>query len=140
MRKWIVILVCLLLAPPAMAVKIADITRLSGQRSNVLTGWGLVYGLKGTGDGGDFLPAIRPLASMLKNLDDPATVQELSKVGNVALVAITATVPANGVRNGDKLDLYVTSMGSANSLKGGRLFICPLGGPVPGKEIYAMAQ
>jgi len=58
-----------------MAVKIADITRISGQRSNVLTGLGLVYGLKGTGDGGDFLPAIKPLAAMLSKFADPTTVR-----------------------------------------------------------------
>jgi flagellar P-ring protein precursor FlgI len=123
-------------------VKIADITRLGGQRTNVLTGLGLVYGLKGTGDGGDFMPAIKPLASMLSKFSDPATVQELGKVGNVALVSITATIPADGVRNGDKIDVYVTSLGSASSLKGGRLFVTPLQGPVPvqGDLVLALAQ
>src|SRR5436305_4510481 len=113
MMRWFIILILVLSASPVYAVKIADITRLSGQRTNVLTGLGLVYGLKGTGDGGDFLPAIKPLASMLGKFSDPATIQELTKVGNVALVSITATVPSNGVRNGDKLDLYVTSLGAA---------------------------
>ncbi len=98
--------------------------------------------LKGTGDGGDFLPAIKPLASMLGKFSDPSTVEELTKVGNVALVSVTATVPANGVRNGDKLDVYVTSLGSAASLKGGRLFVTPLQGPVPvqGDLVLALAQ
>src|SRR5215212_1832491 len=109
MRKWLVILVCLLLlAPPAMAVKIADIARLSGQRSNVLTGLGLVYGLEGTGDGGDIMPAIKPLAAMLSKYANPATVRELANAQNVALVSITATLPADGVRNGDAMDCYVT--------------------------------
>jgi flagellar P-ring protein precursor FlgI len=130
----------LLAAETASAVKIADITRLSGQRTNVLTGLGLVYGLKGTGDGGDFLPAIKPLAAMLGKFSDPATVQELTKVSNVALVSITATVPANGARDGDKLDVYITSIGSASSLKGGRLFVVPLTGPMPGSGIFALAQ
>src|SRR5882757_4185481 len=110
MRKLLVILVvCVVVAPVASAVKIADITRLSGQRSNVLTGLGLVYGLKGTGDGGDFLPAIKPLAAMLSKFSNPTTVQELSKVGNVALVSITATIPQDGARSGDKIDVFVTS-------------------------------
>src|SRR5438552_6280767 len=117
-RASVILLTILLIQSSAFAVKIADITRLGGQRTNVLTGLGLVYGLKGTGDGGDFMPAIKPLASMLSKFSDPATVQELSKVGNVALVSITATIPADGVRNGDKLDVYVTSLGSASSLKG----------------------
>src|SRR5882724_7321385 len=130
MRKLIVILVCLLVARPALAVKIADITRLSGQRSNVLTGLGLVYGLKGTGDGGDFLPAIKPLAAMLSKYANPATVRELANAQNVALVSITASLPPDGVRDGEKVDCYVTSLGAAASLKGGRLFVTPMQGPI----------
>src|SRR3954469_25730410 len=130
----------LLVPRPSYAVKIADVTRIGGQRTNVLTGLGLVYGLKGTGDGGDFQPAIKPLASMLAKFSDPTTVQELSKVNNVALVSITATVPANGVRDGDKIDVYVTSLGAAVSLKGGRLFVTPMQGPTPGSGIFALAQ
>src|SRR5947209_20256719 len=99
---------------PARAVKVADITRIGGQRSNVLTGLGLVYGLKGTGDGGDFLPAIRPLAGMLSKFANPAAVTELSKVQNVAIVSLTATLPSNGVRDGDHIDVYVTSVGAAS--------------------------
>src|SRR3954452_13297767 len=105
MKRLLFILALLVIAPASYAVKIADITRLGGQRTNVLTGLGLVYGLKGTGDGGDFLPPIKPLASMLGKFADPATVQELGKVQNVALVSITATIPGNGVRDGDKLDV-----------------------------------
>src|SRR5215211_5853983 len=93
---WIILALTVSFAQSVQGVKVADITRLSGQRTNVLTGLGLVYGLKGTGDGGDFLPAIKPLASMLSKFANPATVQELSKVGNVALVSITATIPADG--------------------------------------------
>jgi flagellar P-ring protein FlgI len=142
MNRAVVILILLLCARSAWAVKIADITRLSGQRTNILTGLGLVYGLKGTGDGGDFMPAIKPLASMLGKFSDPTTVQELSKVGNVALVSITATIPNNGVRSGDKVDVYVSSLGSASSLKGGRLFVTALQGPVPvqGDLVLALAQ
>src|SRR5438067_13591674 len=103
MRRFCAILFVLLIASEARAVKVADITRLGGQRTNVLTGLGLVYGLKGTGDGGDFLPAIKPLASMLGKFADPATVLELQKVQNVALVSITATIPGDRVRDGDKL-------------------------------------
>src|SRR5580704_13322277 len=66
------------LAAPAWAVKIADITRIGGERTNILTGLGLVYGLKGTGDGGSFTPAIAPLRSMLSKFGDPVTVQQLS--------------------------------------------------------------
>jgi flagellar P-ring protein precursor FlgI len=142
MKKSVAILIAIvcLTGSRADAVKVADITRLGGQRTNVLTGLGLVYGLKGTGDGGDFLPAIKPLASMLAKFSDPATVAELSNVQNVALVSITATVPGNGVRDGDELDVYITSIGAASSLKGGRLFVTPLQGPLAGSGIFALAQ
>src|SRR5207237_456423 len=46
----------------------------------------------------------------------------------------------NGVRDGDKLDVYITSLGAATSLKGGRLFVTPLQGPLPGSGIFALAQ
>src|SRR5215208_5066881 len=106
MRKSVILFVAILAlaAPrPARAVKVADITRLSGQRPNVLTGLGLVVGLKGTGDGGDYLPAIKPLAGLLSRFADPTTVKELSNADNVALVLLSARVPPNGVRDGDQL-------------------------------------
>jgi flagellar P-ring protein FlgI len=130
----------LLLAQSASAVKIADITRISGQRSNVMTGLGLVYGLKGTGDGGDFLPAIKPLVGMLSKYADETTIKELANVQNVALVSITATVPVDGIRSGEPIDCYVTSLGAASSLKGGRLFVTPMTGPIAGQDIFALSQ
>jgi flagellar P-ring protein precursor FlgI len=141
MRTLYSLILCLILARPAWAaVKIADITRISGQRSNVLTGLGLVYGLRGTGDGGDFLPAIKPLAAMLSKYADPATVRELANVSNVALVSITATIPPDGARDGETIDCYVTSLGAAASLKGGRLFVTPMQGPLAGSGIFALSQ
>ncbi len=148
MRKHLPILVALLTlhaARTASAVKIADITRIGGQRTNVLTGVGLVYGLKGTGDGGDFLPAIKPLAAMLTRFADPTNVVDLTKAQNVALVSLIATVPATGVRDGDHLDVHIMSVGAAASLKGGRLFVCPMQGPMPrgdkqGSAIFALSE
>ncbi len=119
----------LLLTASAQAVRVADLTRLGGQRTNVLTGMGLVFGLKGTGDGGDYMPAIRPLAQMLSKFSNAASLAELADAKNVAIVMITAKVPANGSRDGDTIDVYVTSIGGAKSLKGGRLFVTPLLGP-----------
>src|SRR3954462_15142071 len=113
-RAAYILIAVLLLAGRADAVKVADITRINGQRTNILTGLGLVYGLKGTGDGGDFQPAIAPLASVLKNFSDPTTVKQLGNVQNVAVVSLTITIPSNGARNGDHLDVYVTSIGAAS--------------------------
>jgi flagellar P-ring protein precursor FlgI len=125
------------------ATKIADVTRLSGERNNTLNGMGLVYGLKGTGDGGDYLPAIRALSVMLGKFNDAATVQELVKSQNVAIVNLTAIVPAAGARTGDHLDVRISSIGAAGSLRNGILFSCPLQGPLPTPDsppIFAMAQ
>ncbi|HZL34294.1 MAG TPA: flagellar basal body P-ring protein FlgI [Tepidisphaeraceae bacterium] len=143
MRRNISILlfaVCVLGTAPAFAVKIADVTRLSGQRTNLLTGLGLMYGLKGTGDGGDYAAAIRPLASMLGKFSDPVTVTELSKTQNVAIVELTATIPSTGAREGDHIDVRIASVGSATTLKGGRLFVCPMMGPMAGSGIFALAE
>ena len=144
--KYLTLLLVLLLASTAHAVRIADVTRLGGQRTNVLTGMGLVYGLPNTGDGGQFQPAIRPLKQMLAAFQNKTTELELAGAGNVALVSLTVTVPRNGARAGDALDVYVTSIGAASSLRGGRLFVTPLQGPIPvaGKpeaaNIFALAN
>ena len=118
-----------LMAKGSSATRIADVTRLGGQRTNVLTGMGLVVGLKGTGDGGKYETAIRPLATMLAKMGNPALPAELKDTKNVAIVAITAKLPENGVRDGEVLDVYVNSIGAASSLRGGRLYITPLLGP-----------
>jgi flagellar P-ring protein precursor FlgI len=128
-RHLAIVVLVALIAGPASAVKVADITRISGQRTNVLSGLGLVFGLKGTGDGGDFEPAIKPLAAMLSKYANPTTVLKLKDVQNVAVVSVTATIPPEGARNGDRIDCYVTAIGKATSLKSGRLFVIPMMGP-----------
>ena len=105
-----------------------------------MTGLGLVYGLKGTGDGGGFTPAINPLRSMLAKFADPVTTKELSAAANVAVVMVTATLPGPGVRDGDHLDVHITSVGASASLKGGRLFVTPMQGPTPGGPVLAYAE
>jgi flagellar P-ring protein FlgI len=140
MRYVSILILTFLIAGPAWAVKIADITRIGGQRTNIITGLGLVYGLKGTGDGGGFSAAINPLREMLSRFADPVQAKELGNAANVALVALTATVPANGARDGDHLDVHVTSMGAATNLRGGRLFVTPMEGPMAGGRVLALAE
>ena len=128
-------------AGTAQAVTIGDVTRVEGQRINKLHGLGLVVGLKGTGDGGAFLPAIRPLAAALQKLSDPVlSPDELKDVKNVAIVTLSATVPEGGVRPGDRLDVKVQSIGNCKSLKGGTLYITPLQGPQRNSIVYALAE
>ncbi len=123
------------------AVEVQDITRLKGAESSKLVGMGLVVGLEGTGDGGDFAPAIRPLAAMMQRLMDPNVVaHELKNVKNVAVVTVSVKLPASGVREGDEVDIQVASVGPAKSLRGGRLFLTPLYGPKPGMGVFAYAE
>ncbi|MBN2560366.1 MAG: flagellar basal body P-ring protein FlgI [Phycisphaerae bacterium] len=114
---------------PASATKIADVTHLKGRRQNTLVGYGLVVGLPGTGDGGKYLPSIMQLASMLDKFAIPVPPGTLTDTKNVAIVMLEATLPDNGVREGDRIDVSVSSTGAAKSLLGGRLVPTPLQGP-----------
>ncbi|UCG15726.1 MAG: flagellar basal body P-ring protein FlgI [Phycisphaerales bacterium] len=107
--------------------QIADITHLKGQQINRLVGMGLVVGLNGTGDGDDYAPSMRALAEALQNLAAPVvSLDELKDSKNVALAFVEVTVPDNGVREGDRLDVQVSTFGGASSLQGGRLLPAPL--------------
>jgi flagellar P-ring protein precursor FlgI len=81
---------------------------------------------------------------MLKKFANPAETGELANAANVALVSMTVVIPPDGARDGDKLDVMVTSVGSAASLKDGRLFVTPLLGPTanptPDGFPWALAQ
>src|SRR6186713_246108 len=99
-----VLLACVASDAPA-AVRLKDICRVKGQETNSLQGLGLVVGLKGTGDGGRYMPTVRSLAAVMQYMRSPAIggAPELKDATNVALVMVTATVPAGGARQGDLL-------------------------------------
>jgi flagellar P-ring protein FlgI len=121
-----------------------SICRLKGQEENTLQGLGIVVGLKGTGDGGNFLPTLRSLEKVMKVMGEPLgrkNIDEIKDAKNVALVTVTAIIPATGARQGDKLDCVISSVGSAKSLAGGRLFLTPLIGPNrTDPKVYAFAE
>jgi flagellar P-ring protein precursor FlgI len=111
----------------AFAVKIGDVARFQGEFPNKVMGMGLVVGLPGTGDGGEFMPAMRPLSRLLGRLANPVGVaEELKNAKNVAIVLVEATLPENGVREGDRIDVQVSSVGAAKGLSQGRLVMTPL--------------
>lgn len=127
-------------------LRIRDICRVKGQEENTLHGLGLVVGLKGTGDGE--VPTTRALSRMMALMGNPlsqgmtgaVTLDELKNAKNVAMVFVTATVPAEGARQGEMLDLAVNAI-SAKSIEGGYLMMTPLLGPRPGNpRIYGYAQ
>lgn len=137
----------ILIALPVQAearTLLSSICRVKGQEENTLQGLGLVVGLNGTGDGGDFLPTIRSMATAMQLMGTPLGKQgflELKNAKNIALVMVTAKVPAGGARQGDRIDCIVSSIGAAKSLEGGRLFLTPLQGPqVENPRVYAVAE
>jgi len=117
------------------AEKIKDISSVVGVRSNKLFGYGIVGGLNGTGDSSSKFTK-QFLSNFLKNTNLKIDPQDI-KSKNVAAVIVTATLPPFA-REGDKIDVTVSSIGDAKSLQGGVLLITPLIG-VDGK-IYALAQ
>lgn len=138
-----VLFTCLavLAAGEAAAVQVQEIVRIKGSERNKLVGMGLVVGLNGTGDGSKYAPTIRTLAGLTgRFLDESVLPIDVKNSKNVAVVAIEATLPSVGVEEGDQVDVYVSALGSATSLKGGRLFMTPMTGPLPGSDVYAFAS
>lgn len=135
-RKIAVILtLCFLWQAEAFAERIKDLANVGGVRSNQLVGYGLVVGLNGSGDKTPF--AEQSLLSMLNKfgIHVPAGVKTNSK--NIAAVAVHADLPAFA-KQGQKIDITVSSLGNAKSLRGGTLLLTPLKG-VDG-NVYALAQ
>jgi flagellar P-ring protein precursor FlgI len=108
-------------------VRVSDVAHFKGPRINRLQGMGLVVGLAGTGDGGDYQAMVRPLMNYLKHYANPvASSAELEDTKNVAVVTLQATIPDGGVREGDRIDVKVSAIGNCKSLAGGRLITSPL--------------
>ena len=129
-------LVALLAVSPAAAQRVKDLGGFQGVRTNQLTGYGVVVGLPGTGDDNleYTVQSMKGVASRF-GFQLPAGVSPGLK--NAAVVMITADLPAFA-KPGQKLDITVSSMGKAKSLRGGTLILTPLLGA--DGAIYAMAQ
>jgi len=138
MRKLIVFLSLLVLSASAAAERIKDLTHLAGVRDNQLVGYGLVVGLDGSGDQTSQTPfTVQSLENMLKQFGitlPPGTDPQLK---NVAAVAIHARLPAFA-KVGQTIDVTVSSIGNAKSLRGGALLMSPLKGA--DGRVYAVAQ
>lgn len=119
----------------ANAARLKDIASIRGVRENQLIGYGIVIGLKGTGDGkNEFMSKsmVRMLDKLGMKLDSP----EFSSK-NVAAVIVTATMPAFG-KAGNPIDITVSAIGEASSLQGGTLLQTPL--RAANEQVYAVAQ
>ncbi|HSW07525.1 flagellar basal body P-ring protein FlgI [Aquabacterium sp.] len=123
---------------PAHAARIKELASVQGVRSNQLTGYGLVVGLDGTGDQSTQAPFTpQSLAAMLQQMGVAVPPGTQMQPKNVAAVLITAELPAFA-QPGQRIDINVSSVGNAKSLRGGTLVATPLKGA--DGQIYAMAQ
>lgn len=127
-----------LFSGPALADRIKDLGSFRGVRANQLIGYGLVVGLDGSGDQVRQTPFTQQsLTNMLSQLGVTVPQGTNMQVKNVAAVMVTARLPAFS-RPGQMLDVVVSSMGNAKSLRGGTLLMTPLKGA--NGEVYAIAQ
>jgi flagellar P-ring protein precursor FlgI len=134
------ILACCLpfVSGPAMAERIKDLASVQGIRNNQLVGYGLVVGLDGTGDQTTQTPfTTQSIINMLAQLGTTLPTTQSLQLKNVAAVMITTNLPPFA-RVGQQIDVTVSSMGNAKSLRGGTLIMTPLKGA--DGQIYAQAQ
>jgi len=132
---------CIGVAGGAHAERLKDLASIQGVRQNQLMGYGLVVGLDGSGDQTTQTPfTVQSVISMLQNMGVNLPVSGSSsslQLKNVAAVIVTASLPAFA-QPGQTLDVTVSSMGNAKSLRGGTLVMTPLKGA--DGQIYGMAQ
>ncbi|MFN3704072.1 flagellar basal body P-ring protein FlgI [Thermomonas sp.] len=134
----IALLGTLLLTPPAQAERVKDLAQVAGVRGNPLIGYGLVVGLDGSGDRTSQTPfTVQSLKAMLDQLGVAIPPGVNPQLKNVAAVAVHAELPAFA-KPGQPIDVTVSSIGNAGSLRGGSLLMTQLKGA--DGEVYAIAQ
>ncbi|MGK0570086.1 flagellar basal body P-ring protein FlgI [Bordetella bronchiseptica] len=133
-----VLVLALLGAGAAHAERLKDLASIQGVRGNQLIGYGLVVGLDGSGDQVRQTPFTQQsLTNMLSQLGITVPQGSNMQLKNVAAVMVTATLPSFA-RPGQTVDVVVSSMGNAKSLRGGTLLMTPLKGA--DNQVYAIAQ
>jgi flagellar P-ring protein FlgI len=135
LRRLTILLLLSTLALPVWAERVKDIATMAGVRSNPLVGYGIVVGLDGTGDS-SLAMTNQSMATLLGQLGVQQNANQI-KSKNVAAVTLTAVMPPYA-RPGQQLDVTVSSLGNAKSLRGGTLLMSPLKGA--DGQIYALAQ
>ena len=140
-------LMLMLAVGPVLADRIKDLTSMAAMRSNQLIGYGLIVGLQGTGDGSDLSFTTQSMKTLLSRMGvnqessiadyESATSGGKINLANVAAVMVTAELPGM-TKPGQKIDVTISAIGKATSLRGGSLLMTSLRG-VDG-QIYALAQ
>ena len=141
-RQTAILAACLvpLWSQPVFAERIKDLASIQGVRTNQLIGYGIVVGLDNTGDQTTQTPfTTQAIGNMLSQLGVNLTQEQSQKLQlkNVAAVMVTASLPAYS-RPGQALDVTVSSMGNAKSIRGGTLLMTQLKGA--DGQVYAIAQ
>ena len=137
-RRLLLGVLCMVTMSAAHAERIKDLASIQGVRANQLIGYGLVVGLDGSGDQVRQTPFTQQsLTNMLSQLGVTVPQGTNMQVKNVAAVIVTAKLPAFA-RPGQSVDVVVSSMGNAKSLRGGTLLMTPMKGA--NGQVYAMAQ
>lgn len=137
-RRLVLGALCVLAVNTAQAERIKDLASIQGVRANQLIGYGLVVGLDGSGDQVRQTPFTQQsLTNMLSQLGVTVPQGTNMQVKNVAAAIVTANLPAFA-QPGQTVDVVVSSMGNAKSLRGGTLLMTPLKGA--NGQVYAMAQ
>lgn len=128
----------LMIADQARAERIKDLASIAGVRNNQLVGYGLVVGLDGSGDQTTQTPfTVQSVVNMLSNMGTTLPPGTSLQLKNVAAVMVTSTLPPFA-RAGQQIDVTVSSIGNAKSLKGGTLVMTPLKGA--DGQVYAISQ
>ena len=132
------LLVMALLAQPAAAERIKQLATVQGVRSNQLLGYGIIVGLDGSGDQTTQAPfTSQSVNSMLAQMGVQLPAGVTPQLKNTAAVMVTAELPPYA-RPGQPIDVTVSSLGNAKSLRGGTLLLTPLRGA--DGQVYAVAQ
>jgi flagellar P-ring protein FlgI len=137
--KWIMVAFSILIVTTAAAateVRVKDLARVDGARTNQLIGYGVVVGLAGTGDTARSRSTTQSIANALSRFGLRIDPDQMGS-RNAAAVMVTANLPPFATP-GESIDIGVSSLGDARSLVGGTLLMTPLLGP--DERLYAMAQ
>jgi len=125
-------------SPSQAAMRLKEVASVQGVRTNQLVGYGLVVGLDGTGDQTTSTPfTTQSLTALLQQMGVTVPAGTNMQLKNVAAVMVTAQLPPFA-QPGQQVDVTVSSMGNAKSLRGGTLIATPLKGA--DGQIYALAQ
>lgn len=134
--RWLLMVLGLVCLSAQGAVRLKEIARVEGVRSNPLAGYGIVVGLSGSGDTARSRATLQSVANALDQFGVKVDQRDVNS-RNVAAVMITAEMPPFA-SPGDRLDINVSSLGDARSLVGGTLLMTPLKGA--NDRVYALAQ